>query len=88
MYEILFQDSYAEWVVPLTLALIWLLSLQLFFTAHPVHAHRKMDSDWKSAIFIVPTIINERPIAIGPQLIKSVKRKECPDDPEGPHLSI
>lgn len=88
MYDILLQDSYAEWVVPLTLAIIWILSLRLFFVAHPVYARSKMDSEWQSAIFIEPTIINERPIYIVINIMKTVKRKECPDDLEGPHLSI
>ncbi|MEK3889331.1 hypothetical protein [Bacillus sp. FSL K6-3431] len=88
MYEILLQDSYAEWVVPLTMAVVWILSLQFFSIVHPIYDHNKMESERQSTIFIVPTTRNEHPLRIAERLIKTVKRKECPDDSEGPHFSI
>ncbi|MBS4178872.1 hypothetical protein [Lederbergia citrea] len=88
MFELLLQDSYTEWVIPLTLAIVWILSWQLMSLSDPVYARRKMEYPCQSTTFIVPKIINERPLLSGLQLTKTVKRKECPDDPEGPHLSI
>ncbi|CAM4094552.1 hypothetical protein [Lederbergia lenta] len=88
MYDILLQDSYTEWVVPLTLAIMWILSLQLFSIAHPSYERNNIESTRQSAVFIVPATRSERPLRIAEQLFKTVKRKECPDDPEGPHSSI
>jgi hypothetical protein len=88
MYELLLQQSYAEWVVPLTIALMWVLSWQFFTLAHPIYEHNKLASDRQSAVFIAPTRSVERPTCIAAQIVKTVKRKECPDDPEGLHFSI
>jgi len=88
MFEILLQDSYTDWVVPLTVAIVWILSWQLFTLSDPVSARGKMDCPWKNEIVIPQTITDEHWFHTAQQLVKTVKRKECPDDPEGPHLSI
>jgi len=88
MYEILFQESYTEWVVPLTLAITWLLSWQVLLLSHPVQTNRKgkIDTTFLIKHFSMPVPLKECPVFNVSRLIKTVKRKEAPDDPEGPHL--
>ncbi|MBS4202080.1 hypothetical protein KHA93_20950 [Bacillus sp. FJAT-49732] len=88
MFELLFQDSYTEWVVPLTLAITWLLSWQIFLLSHPVQANRKgkIDTAFHINHFSIPVPPKECLVFNITRFIKTVKRKEAPDDMEGPHL--
>ncbi|MBS4219654.1 hypothetical protein KHA96_15165 [Bacillus sp. FJAT-49711] len=88
MYDILFQESYTEWVVPLTLAITWLLSWQIVLLSHPVQTNRKrkIDTHFHINDFLTQAHPKECPVFDVSRLIKTVKRKEAPDDPEGPHL--
>ncbi|MCR2821677.1 hypothetical protein [Lederbergia panacisoli] len=88
MFDLLFHDSYTEWVVPLTLAITWLLSWQILLLSHPVQANRKgkIDTIFHIQDILIPAPPKERPVFDVSRLIKTVKRKEAPDDPEGPHL--
>jgi len=88
MYEILLQESYTEWVVPLAIAIMWILSLQLFSLSHPVGSQDKFSSIQQKHIALVPSAIREIPCLNGLHLTRTVRRKECPDDTEGPHSSI
>ncbi|MBS4207971.1 hypothetical protein [Bacillus sp. FJAT-50079] len=88
MFELILQDSYAEWIVPLTLAVIWILSLQLFSLGHPVYTRNKSDFEPQMAIIRMPEHVIENPDRLVYLLMRTIKRKESPDDSEGPHLSI
>ncbi|HLU24051.1 hypothetical protein [Lederbergia graminis] len=86
MLELLLQDSYAEWVVPLTIAVIWISGWQLFSLSGYFQTHSKLDNSIHiNNVEVNDCIDNERPLHIRHPFFKTVKRKECPDEVEGPH---
>lgn len=87
MYELLLYDSYLEWVVPLTVALIWIWSLKVVYIVHPVDAKTKTDKHGQAVIFHRILLHHDVSMTMILQLIMTVRRKENPDDPEALHLS-
>ncbi|MFS0612953.1 hypothetical protein [Lederbergia ruris] len=88
MYDLLLQESYAEWVLPLTIAIIWILSWQLIMLSRSVQANGRASESVQLNIFTMPTIQNERPRHRRFQLMKTVRRQESPDDSDDHHFSI
>lgn len=89
MVELLFQESYIEWILPLTIAVIWILGWQLFSLTNSVQANGKLDASFQSDIYTAPMLQQELPLCLHHDLIKTIKKKVCPDnDSEGPHLLL
>ncbi|KRG13060.1 hypothetical protein ACA29_09425 [Lederbergia galactosidilytica] len=61
MYDLLLQESYAEWILPLTIAIIWILSWQLIILSHSVQTNGRASESVHLNIFTMPTIRNDRP---------------------------
>lgn len=85
MYEFLLQEAYAEWIIPLTIVAIWILRWQLLLLARPVTSNRKFNPYFQVDVRIEPQVSMGRPLQPHVQLLRSVKRKECPDDSEEDH---
>ncbi|KRG12247.1 hypothetical protein [Lederbergia galactosidilytica] len=88
MYDLLLQESYAEWILPLTIAIIWILSWQLIILSHSVQTNGRASESVHLNIFTMPTIRNDRPRYHRFQLMKTVRRQESPDDADDHHFSI
>ncbi|WP_062106881.1 hypothetical protein [Bacillus niameyensis] len=85
MYELLLQDTYTEWLVPLAIAAIWILSWQLFLLARPIRANGKMNNSIRMEISFSAGIPMDKPFLPNLQLIKTFKRQESPEDSEEDH---
>ncbi|MCJ7841051.1 hypothetical protein MUB24_09080 [Lederbergia sp. NSJ-179] len=88
MYDLLLQESYAEWILPLTIAIIWILSWQLIMLSRSVQTNGRAHESVQLNIFMAPTIQNDRPHLLRFQPMKTVKRQESPDDSEEDHFPI
>ncbi|RST76987.1 hypothetical protein D4T97_000325 [Siminovitchia acidinfaciens] len=83
MIELILQDSFAEWVIPLTLVIMWIFSLVIISLCHPVRAQKQYHYSSKDYLFNIPIVSDGLAPGIGLLLIKTVRRKVCPDDTEG-----
>lgn len=80
MIEILLQDSYAEWSVPLTILIIWIFSLVIISLFRLVNRQNHYQNIKKEKNFLNRQVYDEPSTPHCLQFIKMVRRKLCPDD--------
>ncbi|HBZ11945.1 MAG TPA: hypothetical protein DEO65_19100 [Bacillus bacterium] len=87
MFDIIFQESYAEWFIPLTILIMWILSLGIVSLSRPVNTQNHFQNFKKENILHITTVNDEPSPCFSLQLIKTVRRKVCPDDGDA-HVNL
>lgn len=89
MHDIILQETYAEWLVPLAIVTIWILRWQLLLLFQPVQVNEKMSHSIDMDIFKKPIHLVQKPLPFLWNYMILIRRKESPEDvDENHHLSI
>lgn len=83
MFEVILQDSFTEWLVPLTILIMWMISLGIISLSRPVNTQSHYQNIKKDHLVLETAACDEPAPRMCLQLIKTVRRKVSPDDADG-----
>ncbi|MFS0643378.1 hypothetical protein [Siminovitchia sp. 179-K 8D1 HS] len=88
MLDLFLQDSFAEWLVPLTILIMWMISLGIISLSSPVNTQNHYQNIKKDHIVLETAACDEPAPRRCLLLIKTVRRKVSPDDADGHGLLL
>lgn len=83
MFELFIQESYMEWLVPLTFVIMWMLTLRIISLGYSIGIQEHFQNVGKDDLTLINLGSEDSAPRLCHQLVKTIKRKICPDDPEG-----